>query len=305
MNRREFLLASAAAVFVPTAAWSAPDFRLKAGPVDARILPEGEGVTPMLGFNGTTPGPALRVRQGDRVSVTFENGSGQPSAIHWHGIHLDNAMDGVPDLTQAAVPSGESFRYAFDAPYAGTYWYHAHHRSWEQVARGLYGPLIVEEPRPPAIDRDITVVLDDWRLERSGALHESFGNRHDFSHAGRMGNFARALFSTDTVRRGDRVRLRLINAATARMFPVKIDGGTGKVMAHDGMPLAEPPPLGDLLLAPAQRTDVILDVSGPISFALRTRDGFFSLGTIAAVGSDAATVDSPDPPPAARPGVRA
>jgi len=288
MNRRQFLACSAASILFPTTGWTTAPLRLKAGPVTARMLPEDDRLTSMLGFNGSTPGPELRVRQGDRLSVSFENGAGQASTIHWHGIHLDNAMDGVPDLTQAAVRPGETFHYAFDVPHAGTYWYHAHHRSWEQVARGLYGPLIVEERDPPPVDRDITVVLDDWRLERNGALHESFGNRHDFSHAGRMGNVARALFSAATVRRGDRVRLRLINAATARMFALRIGGGTGKVMAHDGMPLAEPSPLRDLLLAPAQRTDVILDVAAPVSFALRTREGLHGLGTIAVEGSNPA-----------------
>ncbi len=296
MNRREFLAASGAIALIPTTGWAAPSVRLKAAPVTARILPEGGIPTRMLGFNGSTPGPELRVRQGDRVSVSFENGSGRRSAIHWHGIHLENAMDGVPDLTQAAVEPGETFRYAFDVPHAGTYWYHAHHRSWEQVAKGLYGPLIVEEPDPPAVDHDITVVLDDWRLERGGELHESFGNRHDFSHGGRMGNFARALFSRDTVRRGDRIRLRLLNAATARMFPVSIGGGTGKVVAHDGMPLAVPVSLEDLLLAPAQRTDVILDVTGPISFALQTRQGPHDLGTIAVGGSNPAPNGAPVAP---------
>ena len=296
MNRRQFLACTAASALLPAAAWVAPAFLLKAGPVAARILPDGEGLTPMLGFNGSSPGPELRFRQGERVSVSFQNGSGQPSTVHWHGIHLDNAMDGVPALTQAAVEPGATFDYAFDVRYAGTYWYHAHHRSWEQVARGLYGPLIVDEPDPPAVDRDITVVLDDWRLERNGALHESFGSRHDFSHAGRMGNFARALFSADTVRRGDRVRLRLINAATARMFPVRIAGGDGKVVAHDGMPLAEPTPLRDLFLAPAQRSDVIVDVVEPVSFALRTPDGFFPLGTIAVSGSNPAPRGAPVAP---------
>ncbi len=295
MKRREFLACSATAVLLPTPTWAAQSIQLKAGPVDARILPGDEAVTPMLGFNGSTPGPELRVRQGDRLSVAFENGSGQPSAIHWHGIHLDNAMDGVPGLTQAAVEPGATYQYTFDAPYAGTYWYHAHHRSWEQVARGLYGPLIVEEPEPPAVDHDVIVVLDDWRLDDAGRMHESFGNRHDFSHAGRMGNFARALFSHDTIRRGDRIRLRLINAATARMFPLKVKGGTGVVVAHDGMPLVDPVSLapGDLLLAPAQRTDVMLFVSGPISFELRTRGGFFPLGTITVSGSNPSPVRTP------------
>ena len=293
MNRREFLIASTAAVLLPTTGWAAPTIRLRAGPVNARILPEPKSLTPMLGFNGTTPGPELRARQGDRMSVAFENGTGQHSAVHWHGIHLDNAMDGVPELTQEPVEPGATFHYAFDVPYAGTYWYHAHHRSWEQVARGLYGPLIVEEPDPPAVARDITVILDDWRLERNGSLHESFGNRHDFSHAGRIGNVARALFSRNTVRHGDRIRLRLINAATARMFPVRIDGGNGKVVAHDGMPLADPAPLGDLFLAPAQRTDVMLDVAGPVSFTLLTRQGPYGLGTIAVSGSNPAPIDVP------------
>ena len=296
MKRRDFLIAMAATALLPTTGRAAPAFRLKATPVTVRILPEGGGLTRMLGFNGSTPGPELRVRQGDRVSVSFENGSGHRSAIHWHGIHLDNAMDGVPDLTQAAVKPGETFGYAFDVPYAGTYWYHAHHRSWEQVARGLYGPLIVEEPEPPAVDHDITVVLDDWRLERGGALHESFGDRHDFSHAGRMGNVARALFSRGAVRHGDRIRLRLINAATARMFPVEVGGGAGKVVAHDGMPLTEPSPLTDLLLAPAQRTDVILDVTAPVSLALRTRQGPYELGTISLQGSNPAPNKTPIAP---------
>ena len=301
MNRRQFLASSAAMILLPATAWTTAAFRLKAEPVNARILPEGEALTPMLGFNGSSPGPELRVRQGDWLTVAFENGSGRRSAIHWHGIHIDNAMDGVPDLTQPAVEPGAIFDYAFNVPDAGTYWYHAHHRSWEQVARGLYGPLIVEEVNPPAVDRDITVVLDDWRLERTGALQEDFGNRHDFSHGGRMGNYARALFSTDTVRRGDRIRLRLINAATARMFPVTIAGGTGRVVAHDGMPLAAPAPLEEQFLAPAQRTDVILDVTGPVSFALRTRQGFLGLGTIAVSGSNPAPTDIPiHPLPPAR-----
>ena len=304
MNRRAFLLSSAAAVLLPTTGRAAPAFRLEAGPVEARLLPDGNGTTHMLGFNGSTPGPELRMRRGDRVLIAFENGSGSPSTIHWHGIHLDNAMDGVSDLTQAVVEPGETFRYAFDAPHAGTYWYHAHHRSWEQVARGLYGPLIVKERNPPAVDRNIAVLLDDWRLDDAGRLHESFGDRHDFAQAGRMGNFARALFSGATVRRGDRIRLRLINAATARMFPVKIDGGAGKVLAQDGMPLAGAAPLGDLLLAPAQRTDVILDVSGPVSFALRTRNGLYPLGTIAVAGSNPTPMDTPIRllPPAQTPG---
>ncbi|TGG78536.1 MAG: multicopper oxidase family protein [Aphanocapsa feldmannii 288cV] len=298
MNRRQFLATSAATLLLPPIARARPALRLQAGPVIAHILPEGDPLTPLLGFNGSSPGPEIRARQGDRLSISFKNGSGLRSTIHWHGIHIDNAMDGVPELTQAPVEPGDTFGYAFAVPDAGTYWYHAHHRSWEQVARGLYGPLIVEERKPPRVDRDITVVLDDWSLAPNGELHDSFGNRHDFSHAGRMGNVARALFSGETLRQGDRVRLRLINAATARMFPVKIAGGSGKVVAHDGMPLAEPAPLGatPLMLAPAQRTDIVLDVTGPVSFALYTAQGYHGLGTIAVQGSNPAPIQTPIAP---------
>ena len=293
MNRREFLLSSAAAAAFPASAGAAPATRLRASPVMAQLLPEGEGPTSMLGFNGRTPGPELRIRQGDRMTVAFENETPMPSAIHWHGIHLDNSMDGVPDLTQVPVEPGSAFHYEFDVPHAGTYWYHAHHRSWEQVARGLYGPLIVDEPDPPAVDHDITVVLDDWRLEADGRLVENFGDLHDFSHAGRMGNFARALPSLDAVRLGDRLRLRLINAATARMFPLRIGGGSGRIVAHDGMPIPDPPPVSDLLLAPAQRTDVILDAQGPISFDLEINQDLYRLGTIAISGTNPRPLTAP------------
>ncbi|MDE0172703.1 MAG: multicopper oxidase family protein [Defluviicoccus sp.] len=297
MNRRQFLASSAACALLP-ATGRAGAMRLRAEPVAVRLLPdeEGHGPTAMLGFNGRTPGPEIRAVEGGRVSVAFENGIGQPSAVHWHGIHIDNAMDGVPGLTQDAVAPGATFEYDFAAPYPGTYWYHAHHRSWEQVAQGLYGPLIVDERDPPKVDRDITVVLDDWRLTPDGALHPSFGNRHDFSHAGRLGNYGRAFFSAGTVRQGDRVRLRLINAATARTFRVRIGGGAGKIVAQDGMPLARPEPIGEPVLAPAQRTDIVLDVAGPVTFHLLPRGEPYPLGTVAVEGSNPAPARGPVEP---------
>ena len=304
MNRRQFLATSAACALLPSTGRAGP-MRLKAEPVAVRLLPdeEGQGPTAMLGFNGSTPGPGIRAAEGGRVSVAFENGTGQPSAIHWHGIHIDNAMDGVPGLTQDAVEPGKTFHYDFAATHPGTYWYHAHHRSWEQVAKGLYGPLIVDERDPPKVDRDIAVVLDDWRLTRDGKLHPSFGDRHDFSHAGRLGNYGRAFFSRDRVRKGDRVRLRLINAATARTFKVRIGGGAGRIVAHDGMPLAVPEPVGEPVLAPAQRTDIVLDVTGQVTFHLLPRGEPYALGTIAAEGSNPAPARGPiEPlPPTATP----
>jgi FtsP/CotA-like multicopper oxidase with cupredoxin domain len=271
---------------LPSLASASPNV-LRAEPVVAQILPKGDGTTAMLGLNGSTPGPELRLRQGDELTVRFENQTDDGSSLHWHGIRLDNAMDGVPDLTQPLVPAGGSFDYQFRVPDAGTYWYHSHNRSWEQVAKGLYGPLIIEENNPPRVDHDITVMLDDWRIEETGALIGGFGAMHDFAHAGRMGNYARALVPQGTVvRQGDRIRLRLINTATARVFPVKIEGLDGRVVALDGMPLIAPRLFEDITLAPAQRIDVIGNVTGPVNFLMVARDGLYELGGIVVDGEN-------------------
>ena len=260
--------------------------RLTAEPVVAQILPEGSGTTPSLGFNGSTPGPVLRVRQGDELAVTFENRAGEPSSVHWHGIRIDNAMDGVPELTQDAVPDGEDFQYRFVTPDAGTFWYHSHDRSWEQVARGLYGPLIVDERKPPDVDADIIVMIDDWWLEKTGELRDDFSSMFHFSHGGRLGNFAKAIVSRPSVPEGDRVRLRLINTSNARVFPVDVSGVEGSLVALDGMPLKALRPIGTIHLAPAQRADIIADVAGDIEFSFWTGQEHYPLATINAERSD-------------------
>lgn len=298
LSRRMFLAGTAAALTLPRPALASPGV-LRAAPVKAQILPEGEGATDMLGFNGSTPGPELRLKQGEILAIRFENQTGQGSSVHWHGIRLDNAMDGVPDLTQPLVQPGESFDYRFRAPDAGTFWYHSHNRSWEQVAKGLYGPLVVEELDPPRVDSDITVMLDDWRIEETGALMAGFGNMHDLSHAGRLGNYAKILPSQDSVRLGDRVRLRLINTATARIFPVRIEGLDAQVVALDGMPLATPRALADFQLAPAQRVDVIGDVTGPVEFIFIARDTLYEMGRLPVDGENPAPMTTPVEPLAA------
>ncbi|WP_299923783.1 multicopper oxidase family protein [uncultured Pelagimonas sp.] len=307
LTRRSVLASGAAALILPRAVLAAPTV-LRAEPVVAQILPKGDGKTAMLGLNGTTPGPELRLKQGERLEVRFENHIGSDSALHWHGIRIDNAMDGVPGMTQDPVPDGGHFDYSFVAPDAGTFWYHSHSRSWEQVEQGLYGPLIVEEVAPPKVDHDVTVVIDDWRLQEDGTLMGGFGNRHDFAHAGRLGNYARAVPSRNKVRRGDRLRLRLINTATARVFPVIISGGAGKIVALDGMPLAAPRDINEIVLAPAQRMDLIVDVTEALRFDFPTREDPYELGRIEVEGENpnpiggdiptlpAANVATPDTP---------
>ena len=127
-----------------------------AGPVDL-----GGVVVNTWSYHGQVPGPQIRVRKGDVVQATLGNHLPAQTTVHWHGVAIRNNMDGVPMMTQAPVPAGGAFTYQFTASDPGTCWYHPH--AGVQLDRGLYGPLIVEDPAEPALhDQDWTVVLDDW-----------------------------------------------------------------------------------------------------------------------------------------------
>ena len=288
LTRRSFLAATAAAAAAPGAqALTTAPARLHARPAEVRLAPGDHPATRLWTYDGTAPGPEIRVRRGEMLARRLVNGLDQPTTVHWHGIRLPNAMDGVPDLTQAPVAPGDEFDYAFRAPDAGTYWYHPHVRSWEQVARGLYGALIVEEDTPPAVDRELVLVLDDWRLDAGAQLDDSFGAMHDWSHAGRLGNFVTVngdpALSLPAARH-ERLRLRLINVANARIFTIALQGLEGAVVALDGQPLAAPAPTEPLVLAPAQRADLIVDVTaaeGAEAFLVSIeRDGGYALVTL-------------------------
>ena len=153
-----------------------------------RLVPEPHPETDIWSYNDSAPGPEIRVRQGDRLRVTVENGLDEATTIHWHGIRLPNAMDGVPYITQPPIEPGGSFVYEYTLPDAGTYWYHPHQRSYEQSGRGMHGALIVEERNPVRVDRDVVWVLGDWRLNRDASIRGGFGRFMDVSHNGRVGN---------------------------------------------------------------------------------------------------------------------
>lgn len=266
MNRRAFCAGVAGALLAPRLTWAATGTRLTAKIGTAQIAPDGYPMTEVYGYEGMLPGPVIRAKQGARVTRDFVNELPVPTSIHWHGIRIDNAMDGVAGLTQDPVPTGGTFTYDFAVPDAGTYWYHAHTNSMEQVARGLYGPLIVEEANPPKVDAEEVLIFDDWLLDPNTA--QIAGDFHDhmaLSHGGRFGNLTGTNGRFDyriTARRGDRLRLRLINAANARIFVLRLEGLTGWTIALDGMPLETVEPVtGEIVLAPAQRVDLIVDVT--------------------------------------------
>ncbi len=281
MNRRDFLLTASAAAILPTASHARDHFELIAEPVEAQILPAGEySATRAFGFNAGLPGPEIRVQQGQQLQVLLRNHLDEGTAVHWHGIRLQNAMDGVPVLTQDIVDPDNTHSYQFAPPDAGSFWYHSHYLSHEQVARGLMGPLIVTEASPPDVDHDITAILADWRLDQTGQLTDDFATTHDVAHAGRMGNFARAFLPDTSLKKGERIRLRMINTATDRVFPLNLSGLNGKIVALDGMPLASPREFETIDLAPAQRVDVIADIETKLEIAMATQGGNYLLGQI-------------------------
>ena len=268
LTRRQFhhlAIGVAAVATLPKVTRSKTTPILHAREGTARLAPAKYPETQIWGYNGIVPGPVLRARQGERIKRVFRNDLPQASSVHWHGIRIENAMDGVVGMTQSAVEPGAEFLYDFALKDAGTYWYHPHNRTYEQMARGLYGALIVDEKSGgPMVDRDEVLLLDDWRLNDKAQIADGFGNMHDWSHAGRIGNWitvnGAGRWSRD-VPRLTRMRLRLVNTANARIFTLEARGLEGWVVALDGMPIEAPQPLSKLTLAPAQRADLILDVT--------------------------------------------
>ena len=254
-------------------------FLLRAAAGQAALRPAPYGSTDVWSYNGSLPGPEIRVLQGDRIRVLAENGLNEGTTVHWHGIRTPNAMDGVPFLTQDPIPVGGEFLYEFDALDAGTFWYHPHQRSSEQVGRGLYGPLIVEEADPIRVDRDLTWMLDDWRMTREGQIAGDFGSRHDAMHGGRIGNSVTIngqMPERISVRSGERIRLRLINAANARIFGLNFGGLAPVVVALDGQPVSPHVPDDDIVVVgPAMRVDLVIDMTGKPGDALTVTDAFY------------------------------
>jgi len=286
LSRRTVLSGAAAltgAAIIPDFAGAtlpAPkEFRITARSGRATLVGNGYPDTDVWAYNGTVPGPEFRVRQGDRVRINVKNELAEQTTVHWHGVRVPNAMDGVPHLTQKPIAPGDTFIYEFDVPDAGSYWYHPHQRSFEQVGRGLHGSLIVEEREPVALDRDVTWMLGDWRLERNAQIVNDFGGRMEMAMAGRIGNTVTingTLPAPLQVRAGERVRLRLFNAANARIFALAFRNHRPLIIAMDGQPVEpHPPPGGRVLLGPAMRLDLLLDMIAEPGSRHAVRDSFY------------------------------
>jgi FtsP/CotA-like multicopper oxidase with cupredoxin domain len=272
ISRRKFLQAGtclAATVVMPARqalASIVQEHTIVVGPGRAPLTGPDGPTTDVWTYDGKIPGPTLRLRQGEPIRVIVENRLDEDTTVHWHGIRLPNAMDGVPGLTQAPIKPGDSFVYEFTPPDAGTFWYHPHANSLSQLGRGLAGALIVEEREALPVDRDLLWVITDWRLTAQGDIASGFGNRMEAAMSGRVGNTVTingTVPDDQPVRGGERVRLRLVNTSLARIMALRIEGHRPVVIATDGQPCEPHEPEDDrLLLGPAMRFDVVIDMRG-------------------------------------------
>lgn len=292
-SRRD-VLAALAAVSVARPGFAEEWPELVAARGQVQLAPTDYGPTEVWAFDGAVPGPVLRGMQGGRMRQRVVNRLEVPTTVHWHGIRLENNMDGVPELTQNPIAPGDTFDYDFRLPDAGTYWYHSHNRSFEQVARGLLGPLIVDETDPPEVDLDEVLMLDDWRLQQDASLAGSFGALFDMAHGGRIGNWITVNGVGEWQRElphGARVRLRLINGANARVFSLSLKGLRAFTVALDGQPVTTPFATDSVSLAPAQRVDLVADVTakdgGEALILSRERDGDFAVASFPVVAGQA------------------
>jgi FtsP/CotA-like multicopper oxidase with cupredoxin domain len=209
-------------------------------------------------YNGTVPGPMIRVTEGDQVRIVVKNELPDATTVHWHGVEVPNAMDGVPGVTQAPIEHGESFTYEFVAKPAGTFMYHSHFEGDVQVSAGLYAPFIIDpkepEENPPAVDQ--TLMISESRL-RDG---QTFA---PMPMTGMEPNFftinGKAFPATEevTVKKGERVRLRLIGIGQF-IHPMHLHGIPFKIVATDGHAVPEAAQLtkDTVTVAPGERYDI-------------------------------------------------
>ncbi len=223
--------------------------------------------TAILGFDGVSPGPLLRYRQGDSLDVRLINGLDLPATIHWHGMSGDNGMDGVAPLTQAAVAPGASFDYRRALPEPGLFCYRpsVYGKTPELMGRGLKGLLVVDEPTPLEADADLLVALDDWRLDSQNQIAGDFTAPQAARSEGRIGthlivNGAPAPAAHEA-RPGARIRLRLANLANARLMMLTFDGVQPFVIAIDSQPCdAFEPVRRSIPAAPGARFELMFDM---------------------------------------------
>jgi FtsP/CotA-like multicopper oxidase with cupredoxin domain len=263
-------------------------FSLRSREVKLPLLGEG-GPQTRLWLYADAPLPVIRVARGEPVRVRFQNDlPAEHSSIHWHGIRVPNAMDGVPYITQKPVAPGSSFVYDFTPPDAGTFFFHPHCNEVGQVGHGLAGIVIVEGDEPAPFDDDIILAAKDWRLAPDGSFLP-FSTIKGASRAGTFGTVRTVNGATAFARSvpaSANLRLRLLNLDATRVIEVGVEGAAAYVIAIDGNAVT-PFPLDTWRMGPAMRLDLamrspaagaafrVIDygVAEPHELAVMTADG--------------------------------
>jgi FtsP/CotA-like multicopper oxidase with cupredoxin domain len=266
-------------------------FALHIGPVSKRI---GDATVRMLAYNGSIPGPTLRVAQGSELLVDVENQGDMEATVHWHGLRLENRFDGTHETQEAIAVGGRySARIAFPDP--GIYWYHPHIREDYNQEMGLYGNVIVVPSDPdywPPVHRELALTLDDVLIE-DGQVAAFSPDETTYSAMGRFGNVLLVAGEPElalTARAGEVVRLFLTNTANTRVFKVALPGARMKLVGGDSGRCEREQFVEDVVLAPSERAvvDVLFEAPGKLTLEHRTPDRTYTLADVT-VTEDQAT----------------
>ncbi|RVD30806.1 multicopper oxidase family protein [Mesorhizobium sp. M4B.F.Ca.ET.017.02.2.1] len=232
---------------------------LKTARIEAKLMDVGR-TRDVLTYGEAGMPPVLRMKKGEPFAARLINGIDDPTTIHWHGIRVPNKMDGVPFLVQPYVYTGDHFDYQFTPPDAGTFWYHPHCNTLEQMGHGLTGVIVVENPNDPQFDAEKVINLRDWRLGDDGQFIDQFRPR-DAARAGTYGTVRTANWLDQPqfdAPAGGLVRLRAAITDVTRVYAFRVEGAEAAVIALDGNPVPQRFAPDALQLGPGQRLDLAI-----------------------------------------------
>ena len=259
-------------------------FELRIAPVTKRI---GDAEVRMLAYNGSVPGPTLRVAEGSQIEVDVVNDGDFDATVHWHGLRLDNRSDGTHE-TQAPIPIGGRYSCTVAFPDPGLYWYHPHIREDYGQEMGLYGNVIVEPAEPEywaPVNREWVLTLDDVLIE-DGRIAAFSRSETSYAAMGRFGNVLLVAGEPELAleaRQGEVVRLYLTNTANTRVFKVKLPGARMKLVGGDSGRCEREEIVEEAILAPSERVilDVRFDRAGELALEHHTPEKVYRLASIA------------------------
>ncbi len=258
-------------------------FELRIAPVAKRL---GDTTVRMLAYNGSIPGPTLKVQEGSELIVDIENQADMEATVHWHGLRLENRYDGTHE-TQAPIQVGERYSARVTFPDPGVYWYHPHIREDYGQEMGLYANVLVEPADPgywPPAHRELPLTLDDILLE-DGKVAPFSRAETTYAAMGRFGDVLLINGQTDLsldAKLGEVVRFYLTNTANTRVFRVALAGARMKLVGGDSGHVEHEEFVDDVVLAPSERVviDVLFDQAGDLVLEHHTPDRIYPLAGI-------------------------